>query len=134
MAFHYSLLLFNMMILSYGIFTMDIYRIAVLTYAFLSFYVFYYLAYKDYLRQSHIRNMAVILLIFYTYVTYVGIGHRTEMYGEYFLRADNIGYNLLFLIPIFAMNLVTKNIFMSYFFLLIALSLKRCDATSPQLC
>ena len=124
---HYSLLLFNMMILSYGIFTMDIYRIAVLTYAFLSFYVFYYLAYKDYLRQSHIRNMAVILLIFYTYVTYVGIGHRTEMYGEYFLRADNTGYNLLFLIPIFAMNFISKkNIFMALFsFLLIALSFKR---------
>jgi len=124
---HYSLLLFNMMIFLYGIFIMDIYRIAVLTYAFLSFYVFYYLAYKGYLQQSHIHNMAVILLIFYTYVTYNGIGYRTEMYGEYFLRADNTGYNLLFLIPIFAMNFISKkNIFMALFsFLLIALSFKR---------
>jgi len=38
---HYSLLLFNIMLFVYGLFSMDIYRIAVLTYAFMSFFMFY---------------------------------------------------------------------------------------------
>jgi len=99
------------MLFVYGLFSMDIYRIAVLTYAFMSFFMFYYVIYQGYLQQNHIHNMAIILLIFYIYMTYIGIDNRSQLFADYFMSGDNTGYYALYLLPIFAMNLKNnKNI------------------------
>lgn len=124
---HYSLLFFIMMLSLYGLFSPQIDKLPIMLYASISFFLFYYATYEGYLQHNRIHNMAIILMIIYAYETYIGIDERSQMRGLLFAIPDNIGYNTLMVIPIFALNIKnTKNIFLiSVAFLLVELSFKR---------
>lgn len=124
---HKSLLIFILVLVIYGLFTPNLSILPVLLYALCFFYLAYYLTYQGYLKSKHIEFLSFILLLIYSYETYVSLFSRSELYGDFFRKADNVGYKSLFLMLIYAIDLrKTRNIiFLSITYLLVLLSFKR---------
>jgi hypothetical protein len=124
---HNSILLFIMMLSLYGLMTPNLKALPILLYGITFFYPAYYLAKQEILTIKHLQIIGLLLLIIYSYGTYQGIVGRAERLDNFYERADNLGYNLLYLMPIFALNLKrTRNlVLLSITFLLVMASFKR---------
>lgn len=124
---HYSLLSFITMLLIYGMFSPYIDRLPVFIYGLVPFYLFYYAAYKNHIRENHIQFLATILFVIFLFETYLGIVDRAERLDAFFYKADNTGYNAMYLMLLFALNIKNSRniVFLSMTYLLVLLSFKR---------
>lgn len=124
---HNYLLVFISMLVIYGILTPNIEKLPILLYPLLFFYLAYYISSKELLQLKHIQLFAVILFLLSTYNTYLGIFERADKLGDFFRKADNVGYTSLSLMLLFTMDLkrIRNIIFLSLSFILVILSFKR---------
>ena len=124
---HNYLLVFISMLVIYGILTPNIEKLPILLYPLLFFYLAYYISSKELLQLKHIQLFAVMLFFLSTYNTYLGIIERADKLGDFFTKADNVGYTSLSLMLLFTMDLkrIRNIIFLSLSFVLVLLSFKR---------
>jgi hypothetical protein len=124
---HNYLLVFISMLVIYGILTPNIEKLPILLYPLLFFYLAYYISSKELLQLKHIQLFAIILFILSVYNTYLGIFERADKLGDFFRKADNVGYTSLSLMLLFTMDLkrIRNIIFLSLSFILVILSFKR---------
>lgn len=124
---HNYLLVFISMLVIYGILTPNIEKLPILLYPLLFFYLAYYISSKELLQLKHIQLFAIILFILSVYNTYLGIFERADKLGDFFRKADNVGYTSLSLMLLFSLDLkkIKNIIFLSLSFVLVLLSFKR---------
>jgi hypothetical protein len=126
-GFHHTLLFFIFMLTLSGLFSPARDRLPPLLYSTMPFFIFYYTSFKGYLHLKIIERFAVVLLIVFAFESYIGIYARASKLDAFYMKADNVGNSLMFLILFFSLDLKKSInivlILVSY--LLVLISLKR---------
>ncbi len=126
-TFHYSLLLFMGVLSLYAVYSPNLDRLPVCILGISSFYIFYYVSYKNSINFKLMQQFAIVLLIIYSVQTYYGFVYRSTGWADYFIKADNTGYRAMYLMLLYALFLKNSKDLMifSSAFLLVLFSLKR---------
>lgn len=124
---HNSLLVFVLMLIGYALFSPQLYKLPVILYGLMFLFPAYYLSIKGTITDRHIIVFAIIMLMISFYQTYLGIYERADKLGDFFKRADNIGYRSLMVMFLFSLNIKKARdvVFLFIAYLLVVLSFKR---------
>jgi len=127
LSFAWALLFFTFFLFLSALFSQNISRLPISLYAICSFFPAFYYSRKGLIDFKFIKQFTVLFLILCLYRTFFGLIYRADALDEFFLKADNVGYQsmyLMLLIALFMRN-QTHLAFFILAFILVILSFKR---------
>lgn len=126
-VFHHSLLIFMALLVICGLISEMPNRLPPMLYSTAPFFLFYYGSWKGYLTSNILLRIAVLLLCVFALESIIGVVTRAGRYSTWYIKADNVGNSLMFLILFFSLDLKKSQniILMLVTYALVLISFKR---------